>query len=223
MTTEFTCQAMIFDLDGTLIDSLQDIADATNNALAAFALPQHGLDDYRQFVGNGVQALLARALPPALADSPPEQFIETFRHLYRSHLNRKTRPYPGIVSALECLAAAGLRLAVLSNKPNELTERCIGMFFPHIDFTAVYGQRDGIPRKPDPTVALEIARMLDTPQGRCGFVGDSAVDMATGKRAGMRCIGVSWGFRPREEMIAAGADLIIDQPEELLHYAAATR
>jgi phosphoglycolate phosphatase len=223
MTVDFQCHAMIFDLDGTLIDSLQDIADATNNALAAFDLPQHGVDDYRRFVGNGVQALLARALPPQWAATPPERFIETFRQFYRYHLNRKTRPYPGIVSVLEQLAAAGLRLAVLSNKPHELTGRCIETFFPHIAFTSVFGQRDGIPRKPDPTAALEIARMLAIPQDKCGFVGDSAVDMATGRCAGMRCIGVSWGFRPREEMIDAGADLIIDQPEELLRYAASTR
>ncbi|BDD87202.1 HAD family hydrolase [Desulfofustis limnaeus] len=223
MNNSHLCSALLFDLDGTLIDSLADIADAVNETLGLFNLPLHPLDAYRRFVGDGVQMLLRRALPQSLAERPPERFVETFQELYRAHLNRKTRPYRGIADALQQLQQRMVPLAVLSNKPDELAKLCVHRFFPSIAFSLVFGQRDGVPRKPDPAAALSIARALQVPVELCGFVGDSAVDMATGKAAGMTCIGVEWGFRERAELEAAGADVIIDQPEALLHYAAFSR
>lgn len=223
MEKELICSAMIFDLDGTLIDSLEDIADAANNTLAAFGMPEHTRDDYRRFVGNGVQVLLERTLPAGHAGPPSARFVETFKQLYRRHLNRKTMPYGGIETVLTRLAENGMKLAVLSNKPDEFTKICIARFFPGIPFTAVYGQREGKPRKPDPRPAREIADKLQVLPANCAFVGDSSVDMATGKGAGMFSIGVSWGFRDCQELMTAGADLIINHPEELLNYAASSR
>lgn len=219
MSKSPACATIIFDLDGTLIDSLADIADATNNALSAFGMPVHPVDAYRQFVGNGVQVLLERAMPADHRGPPPDRFIETFKHLYRRHLNVKTRPYAGIDDMLRRLADKGIKLAILSNKPDEFTKVCATRFFPGIAFSAVYGQRDGVPRKPDPRPALEIAAVAGESPERCVFVGDSAVDMATGRAAGMCCIGVSWGFREPGELVAAGADLIIDHPHELFEHA----
>jgi phosphoglycolate phosphatase len=210
---------MIFDLDGTLIDSLEDIADATNHTLATFGMPEHPVDAYRRFVGNGVQVLLERALPEDQIGPPPDLFLETFKRLYRHHLNVKTRPYAGIDEMLHRLASHNLKLAILSNKPDEFTKLCATRFFPNIAFSSVCGQRDGYPRKPDPRPALQIAAVAGALPENCGFVGDSSVDMATGKAAGMRCIGVSWGFRTADELVAAGADLVIDHPSELLEHA----
>ncbi|MBE0585545.1 MAG: HAD-IA family hydrolase [Desulfofustis sp.] len=213
------CTTLIFDLDGTLIDSLEDIADATNQTLTTFGMPEHPVDAYRQFVGNGVQVLLERALPADQVGPPPDLFVETFKRLYRLHLNVKTRPYAGIDEMLRRLASHKLNLAILSNKPDEFTKLCATRFFPDIAFSAVCGQRDGHPRKPDPRPALEIAAGVGTSPESCWFVGDSSVDMATGKAAGMRCIGVSWGFRTADELVTAGAEVVIDHPHELADYA----
>ncbi len=209
---------MIFDLDGTLIDSLEDIADATNNTLAAFGMPVHPVDAYRHFVGNGVQVLLERALPKDHSGPPPDRFVESFKQLYRRHLNVKTRPYAGIDEVLRRLTDQGITLAILSNKPDEFTKVCASRFFPDIAFSVIYGLRDGVPRKPDPRSALEIAAVVGVLPEQCVFVGDSSVDMATGRAAGMCCIGVSWGFREPAELAAAGADLVIDHPHELVDY-----
>ncbi|WP_208609735.1 HAD family hydrolase [Desulfofustis glycolicus] len=213
-----TCSTMIFDLDGTLIDSLADIADATNNTLAAFGMPVHPVDAYRHFVGNGVQVLLERALPKDHAGPLPDRFVESFKQLYRRHLNVKTRPYGGIDEVLRRLTDKGITLAILSNKPDEFTKVCVSQFFSDIAFSVIYGLRDGVPRKPDPRSALEIAAVVGALPEQCAFVGDSSVDMATGRAAGMCCIGVSWGFREPSELVAAGADLVIDHPHELLDY-----
>ena len=218
MSRSPTCTTIIFDLDGTLIDSLADIADATNNTLAAFGMPVHPVDAYRQFVGSGAQILLERAMPTDYDGPPPEHFVDTFKQLYRRHLNVKTRPYAGIDDVLRRLASGGIKLAILSNKPDEFATVCATRFFPDITFSTIYGLRDGIPGKPDPRSALEIATVVGEPPQQCAFVGDSSVDMATGRAAGMCCIGVSWGFRESAELVAAGADLIIDHPHELLDY-----
>jgi len=213
-----TCATVIFDLDGTLIDSLADIADATNNTLATFGMPGHPVDAYRHLVGSGAQILLERAIPTNYGGPPPDRMIDTFKQLYRRHLNVKTRPYAGIDDVLRRLASHGIKLAILSNKPDEFVTICAVRFFPDIAFSAIYGLRDGGARKPDPRSALEIAALVGESPEQCAFVGDSSVDMATGRAAGMRCIGVSWGFREPAELVAAGADLVIDHPHELLDY-----
>lgn len=221
MTTnkEQRCAAMIFDLDGTLIDSLDDIADAANSTLAFFNMPTHPRDSYRLFVGNGVQVLLQRAMPTEHRKHHEDEIIKVFKDCYKRHLNRKTAPYDGIAAVLNRLAQQQVKLAVLSNKPDEFVRSCTDTYFPDISFAAAYGQRLGTPQKPDPYAAIKIAEELHVSPDRCAFVGDSSVDMETGKAAGMFCIGVSWGFRESDELLTAGADVIIDLPEELIRYA----
>jgi len=210
-------KAAIFDLDGTLIDSLRDIGEAMNRTLEAMGYPAHAMEKYNYFVGDGVKQLVQRALPP---DHRDERTVADFLVAYRSDYGKNwrvhTRPYPGISELLRTLVARGIPLGVLSNKPDAVTCRCVESFFPDIPFIAVAGQKEDVPKKPDPTAALAIAAgMLLAPE-QCVFVGDTATDMQTATAAGMFPAGVTWGFRPREELIDHGARLLADRPEALL-------
>lgn len=210
-------RASIFDLDGTLVDSLEDIADATNAVLQRLGLPTHPVDAYRAFVGEGVEVLVRRAAPEATrTDEDLARLAAKVRAEYAAHYADKTRPYPGVPEALQELGRRGLRLAVLSNKPHDGTLRVVEALLGQIAFEAVLGARDGVPKKPDPSGALEIASQLGLPPTQFLYVGDTNIDMATARAAGMHAVGVTWGFRTAGELWEAGAHAVIGRPEELV-------
>lgn len=208
-------QAVIFDLDGTLLYTLEDLADSLNHTLRQEGLPTHPPEDYRFMVGNGLEMLVARALPEGLrVAAHVRPILKKFIEKYRANQVSKTRPYPGMEQALEDLSAAGLHLAVLSNKAHPNTLAVVEHFFPG-RFEIVLGLRPEVPPKPNPAGALEIAEALNIKPERFLYLGDSGVDMETALSAGMYPVGVSWGYRPREELLAAGALLILDTPGEI--------
>ncbi len=192
-------RAAIFDLDGTLLDSMTDIAIACNQALRQHGFAEKPVEAYRDFVGEGVVSLLSRALAPQPFS---EAVLATYKDLYPRQMFEHTAPYPGIVAALRELAAAGVPLGVLSNKPHPATAALVAHFFGDIAWRGAYGHRPEWPRKPDPTSALALCREFGVEPADCAFVGDSAVDVATGRNAGMPVVGVLWGFRPAEAQLA---------------------
>ena len=212
-----TFRAVMFDLDGTLLDTLADIARAANQALDREVMPTHPADDYRSFIGDGVAMLFRRALPHESAeDALIARCVEGFHDAYSRCWDDQTRPYDGIPELLDALVARGLGLAVLSNKPDDFTRLYGEHYLAPWPFRAVVGQRDRVPRKPDPAGALEVADVLGIVPAAFLYVGDSGVDMKTARAAGMFAVGVSWGFRPVEELRSTGAQAIIDHPSELL-------
>jgi phosphoglycolate phosphatase len=212
-------EAVIFDLDGTLIDSLTDIAWSANHVLVQQGFATREKREYQDFVGEGVQSLFRRALPQQEAtEEAILRCCTAFRDVYREHWNVDTRPYAGIPPLLEFLQQRGVALAVLSNKPHEFTVRCVEAYFPKVPFTPVLGQRDGVPRKPDPAAAREIAAGWDLPPSSVLYVGDTATDIQTAINAGMYSVGVLWGFRPKAELVDAGAQGLIGEPLELLRF-----
>jgi phosphoglycolate phosphatase len=208
-------RAALFDLDGTLLDSLHDIGAAMNHALATHGLPVHPLASYRHFVGNGIQTTVARSLPSGQEKLHPA-VLATFRSFYAEHMLDHTRPFPGVPEVLTRLRDQGMKLAVLSNKADATTRQMVALLLPDVRFDAVYGERDGVPRKPDPTAALGIAAELGVKPDDCAFIGDTAVDMDTACAAGMYGVGVTWGFRDVEELQAHGARVIARTSDELL-------
>ncbi len=208
---------VIFDLDGTLLDTIGDLAVACNASLAMRGLPQHSYDDYCGFVGNGIMRLVERALPEPLRTPENVALMRAdFVRYYTEHIDARTRPYEGVPELLAGLSQRGLRLAVASNKFQAGTEKLVRRFFPGIAFDPVFGQREGVPLKPDPAVAETILALTETPPGQALFVGDSGIDILTAKAAGIRSAGVTWGFRSRTELEEAGADHIVDRAEEIL-------
>jgi phosphoglycolate phosphatase len=215
---------VLFDLDGTLIDSLADIADAANRVLVSREFPPHPRDAYRGFIGEGVPTLFARALPEGAGT--PERIAacaEGFRAEYADAWHAATRVYDGIPELLDAIVARGLKLAVLSNKPDAFTKDCVRHYLDRWPFAPVYGDRAGVARKPDPAGALAIAAELGCAPGAVLYVGDSSVDMTTARRAGMPAAGVSWGFRSADELREHGAGAVIDHPAELLPILDGTR
>ncbi len=210
-------QAILFDLDGTLLDSLGDIAGALNHTLGAFGLPQHEVDAYREFVGEGVEQLVDRALGVHAA-AHRARVLPAYRAYYREHIAVHTVPYPGVGELLATLVARGVPLCVLSNKPDDATRTLVARFFGDTPFVQVAGHKADVPRKPDPTAALAMAAVLGVDPSYCAFVGDSNIDMQTAAAAGMRGVGVSWGFRGRAELEAYGAAAVIDEPAQLLAF-----
>jgi phosphoglycolate phosphatase len=210
-------RAVIFDLDGTLLDTLADIASAANAVLRQHGYPTHSLDEYKRLVGSGVRALFERALA---ADHVSAETIaqcdSDFREIYAERWHVESKPYAGIAELLDELAARGLPMAVLSNKPHEFTVQCAEALLPGRRFAAVLGQRPGVPIKPDPTSALEIARRLGVAAADCVYLGDTDIDMQTATNAGMHAVGVTWGFRPADELRRSGAAGLIDHPLDLL-------
>lgn len=210
-------QAAIFDLDGTLINSLRDIAVSMNRSLTAMGYPTHPEGKYNIFIGEGIKLLVERALPEGARDEASvETFLEGYRRDYLQNWNVHTTIYPGIPTFLRRLVEAHIPLGVLSNKPDEATRKCVEYYFPDIPFMAVFGQRDGVPRKPDPTVAHEIAAAMNRRPEQCVFVGDTSIDMLTATAAGMFPAGVAWGFRSEDELLTNGARLIAHTPDDLL-------
>ena len=214
-TTPFQHDAgVIFDLDGTLADTLQDIAAGVNHALATERLPLAKAEQIKAWVGEGYLVLMKRAAPSA-TDAQLKRLVRTGTVYYMEHALDRTYLYGGILDVVKTLISKGLRVAVLSNKPEPVTIEIVHKLCP-IAFDAVVGYRDEATRKPNPALALEIASRMGLPPERVAFVGDSATDIATARNAGMPAISVTWGFRSREQLQAAGPDAIIDRPVELL-------
>jgi phosphoglycolate phosphatase len=208
--------AAIFDLDGTLVDSLADIAAAMNWALAHHGLPTHPEAAYRGFVGEGVRELVRRAAGPGAPDEVRHAaLLESYRGYYAEHLLDRTRPFPGMEALLARLARQGVRLGVLSNKSDAFTRQLVEALFPGQAFAAVYGERPGVARKPDPAAALALAVELGASPAACAFVGDTPVDMKTARAAGMHAVGVTWGFRDAAELSAHGAQALARGADEL--------
>ncbi len=209
--------AVLFDLDGTLLDTLSDIARCMNLALEQAGFPAHPRDAFRTMVGEGLRVLAARVLPQGSRDDASvESVMAGFSREYDRSWNRDTRPYPGVREMLDRLAGLGATLAVLSNKPHEFTVRCVDHYFPDAPFARVRGQVPGVPRKPDPAGALAIARELGLAPESFAYVGDSATDMKTARGAGMFPVGALWGFRTREEIQEAGARALAETPRDVL-------
>lgn len=210
---------VIFDLDGTLLNTIADLAAATNHALATNGYPQHATEEYRFFVGNGINKLFERALPEGeKTDANILKIRQSFIPYYDVHCTDLTQPYPGIPELLLALQQKGIQLAVASNKYHRATEKLILRFFPDIHFTAILGQREGIPRKPDPQIVHEIIKLANVNAEEVLYVGDSNVDMRTANYAHVDGVGVTWGFRPRAELEQEHPFAIIDQASEILSF-----
>jgi len=207
--------AVCFDLDGTLADTLADITASLNVALAAGGLAPVTEQAAAAWVGWGVRRLVERAVPDA-SDDRIDALVASFRSHYDAHLIVTTRPYPGIPELLDALAARGLPLAILSNKPDGMTRRIAAEVFGRWRFAEVIGHRTDVAKKPDPAGALLAARALGRPPAEIALVGDTDVDIATAVASGMIPIAVSWGFRPYQEIASAGASAVLDQPGDLL-------
>lgn len=215
-------QLVIFDLDGTLLNTIADLGDATNHALSSLSLPTHPIEAYTSMVGNGVRRLIERALPPEMrADAMVDKTLAVFREYYDEHCADLTRPYDGIPELLAELASRGVSMAVTSNKYQAAVTKIIAHFFPSVPFAAVLGNRPGVPTKPDPSIVFAALNICPTPKAKVLYVGDSAVDMETARRACVESAGVSWGFRPVAELKKAYADHIVSDPDEILTIVAA--
>lgn len=209
-------RAVLFDLDGTLLDTLEDLATAANRVLAAMALPPHPMAAYRTFVGDGLRTLVERMLPAAQrTPGRVAEAVQAFETIYATTWDQRSAPYPGIADMLDLLATRSIRLSILSNKPDAFTRLCVYRLLANWRFDPLLGQRPGVPKKPDPAAALEIARLLGLQPSEILYVGDSGVDMETARAAGMDAVGVLWGFRGAEELLAAGASCLIARPGEL--------
>lgn len=213
-------ELVIFDLDGTLLNTIADLGDAANYALERAGLPTHSQQTYPRMVGNGVRKLIERVLPesmrtPDIVDARLKDFME----YYEEHMTDKTRPYPGIPELLADLTQRGVKVAVASNKYKAAVEKLINHYFPNIPWAAIEGQQDGIPRKPDPSIVFEILTECPTPKAKVLYVGDSGVDMETARRACVESCGVTWGFRPLGELLDHHADHIADTTSQLLRLA----
>jgi len=206
----------IFDLDGTLLNTIADLATATNQALDACGFPTHPIEAYPFFVGNGINKLFERALP---AEARTEENVLRIRaHFlpyYDEHNADLSRPYPGIPQLLENLQAAGIQVAVASNKYHRATEKLIRHYFPTIRFAAILGQREGVPIKPHPQIVEDILALVPVSKEEVIYIGDSGVDMQTALNAGVESIGVTWGFRPREELLQYSPTHLADTAKEI--------
>ena len=210
---------VIFDLDGTLLDTIADLAESANYALKQLDYPTHNVETIRTFVGNGINKLLERALPTH--EQTAENVMRMRSHFvpyYDVHNADLSAPYPGIVHLLENLQAKGIQLAVASNKYQAATVKLVKQYFPTINFVEILGQREGINVKPDPTIVFDILKKANVSREETLYVGDSEVDILTATNANLKCISCSWGFRTHDELINAGANIIIDKPIELLKY-----
>lgn len=210
---------IIFDLDGTLLNTIADLANATNHALLQSGFGEHPLESYPFFVGNGIRKLIERALPPTRKETEwVEKVRSIFTAYYDEHNTDDTTIYEGIAPLLETLQQKGILLAVASNKYQSATEKLIYHYFPTIQFVCILGQREGIPTKPDAGIVRTILKEANIKEEDTLYIGDSGVDMQTAKNAGIDMLGVTWGFRPVSELEANGAKHIVDSPEEIQNY-----
>ena len=213
-------EAVLFDLDGTLLNTLEDLGASMNRALARLGFPPHPVASYKIFVGEGISVLAERALPPDRRDEASiKACVEAMGEEYAVHCMDATVPYDGIAAMLNDLSKRTIKLAVLSNKPHAMTRLLVGHYFPRTIFHSVNGARDGVPQKPHPLGAIEAARQLRIDPSRFLYLGDSGVDMDTATSAGMFPVGALWGFRDARELLAHGAKALIEHPPELLKIA----
>lgn len=214
-----THRAVLFDLDGTLLDSLADIGESMNSVLSEQGFARHPLSSYRSFVGDGVTMLARRSLPPDHRDEATVAVcVSRMRDVYAGRLADKTRPYDGIPNLLEELESADIAKAVLSNKPHDLTVDLVARLLGRWAFSVVFGERPGVARKPDPAGAVEVASLLGLDPEAIVYVGDTPTDMATARAAGMLAVGATWGFRDETELREAGADVIVHNPAQVLDH-----
>jgi len=211
---------LIFDLDGTLLDTVADLAASTNYALKQCGFPVHKASDYKFFIGNGINKLFERVLPEGVKTQDNILLIRLhFLEYYGEHNADLTTPYPGISDMLLHLQETGINLAVASNKYQKGTEKLIEHFFPEIKFISVLGQRENVPTKPDPTIVYDILSIANVEKQLVLYIGDSGVDMHTAQNSGIEAVGVTWGFRPRAEMEEFSPAYIVDNPQEIIQIA----
>lgn len=210
-------KACLFDLDGTLLNTLDDLADAMNITLEQMGFPIHPVEAYKYFIGDGIENEARRALPPdRLDDETVKKCVEMCREQYNNCWSNKTRLYPGISQMLDDLANMGIRLTVFSNKPDDFTKLIVNTFLPRWKFDFVRGAKQGVPQKPSPQVPLEIASHLNIAADEFLYLGDTNTDMKTANNSGMYAVGALWGFRTADELLANGAKVLIEHPRELL-------
>lgn len=211
-------QLVIFDLDGTLLNTIADLGNACNHALKSMGFSPHPLSAYNYMVGNGVRKLMERAEPDATSETI-DDLLRHFREYYDEHCTDLTQPYPGIPELLRTLRDHGIRVAVTSNKYQKAVDKIIAHYFGDIEFAAILGEVPTRPKKPDPSIVFEALSICPTPKKDVLYVGDSAVDMETARRACVESAGVTWGFRPVSELRTAFADHIVSDPAEILTLA----
>lgn len=209
-------KAILFDLDGTLLNTLTDIADSVNEVLEKYHFPTHQLDDYKYFIGNGIEVLAKKALPSSISENEFKTLLAQIKATYFKNQNHKTAPYEGIVEMLKQIEQLNFKIAIFSNKPHDFVEPTVKHYFPDNTFDFMFGSRDGFPKKPDPKVTQHILNLLELQAEDCYFIGDTATDILTGKNANIETIGVLWGFRNRNELSEAGADFIVQKPSEII-------
>lgn len=210
-------KACIFDLDGTLLDTLTDLADSVNTALRDYSLPQRSKAEVRQFVGNGVRRLIARSVPDNLDEEIEKDVFKLFTNIYEKNKSATTIPYPGVEDLLETLMLSGIRLAVLSNKTDSAVQVLMQEFFPGV-FEVIQGETPEVRRKPAPDGLLAILDRLNLQPEEALYIGDSEVDIETAQHANVELLACSWGFRSEEQLQKAGAKNIIETPQEVLNY-----
>ena len=204
------CRAVLFDMDGTVLDTLEDLWAAVNVSLGRFGLPEASRDAVRAGLGNGAAHLIACVAP----EERREEVLAFYKPYYDAHCNIKTRPYPGILPLMARLRARGVKQAIISNKPDPAVQELARVYFPGLLEVAV-GESETVRRKPNPDAVLAAVRQMGLTVDECVYVGDTEVDLATAKAAGMACIAVTWGFRSRAQLVAAGATQLADTAEEL--------
>jgi 2-phosphoglycolate phosphatase len=207
--------AVIFDLDGTLLNTLGDLRAATNHALEVRGLPPHSMEEIRQFIGNGIRLLICRAMPEGTPEAEIDAALDDFKAYYAAHIHDRTVPYDGIPQLLTALRKRGIKVAVLSNKIDSASQQLIEYFFPG-KTDVVFGEHVGVPRKPDPTSCRMVMQQLGVQPEQVLYVGDSGTDMQTAKNAGLYAVGVTWGFRSKEVLLENGADVLVHRPEQIL-------
>jgi phosphoglycolate phosphatase len=212
-------KAVLFDLDGTLLDTLEDLADSMNAALSGLGFPSHPVSSYKDFVGEGVEFLAYSALPEKhRGEATLAECIKRMRQEYGLRWDCKTKPYSGIPELLTELEKKGVQKAILSNKPDDFTKKVAGKFLQAWSFKAILGSQTAFPKKPDPAAAFSIAESMKFRSAEFLYLGDTKIDMLTAVASGMLPVGALWGFRSREELAASGAKKLIQKPEELLEF-----
>jgi phosphoglycolate phosphatase len=205
----------IFDMDGTILDTLEDLKNATNYALRTHGLPERTLDEVRSFVGNGILLLIQRAVPAHTAEPTIQAVFQTFTAYYAEHCADATKPYDGIVPLIQALRTAGIKTAVVSNKADFAVQELVIEYFDGC-FDAAVGERKGMNKKPAPDSVYEVLSLLEIDKSEAVYIGDSDVDLETAKNSGLPCIAVEWGFRTHDFLIEHGADILVSKPEEIL-------
>ncbi|MCR5652258.1 MAG: HAD family hydrolase [Ruminococcus sp.] len=209
-------KAVVFDLDGTLVDTIVDLANAVNEGLRKVGLPVHSVEKYKKFVGNGKEMLVKRAMGGSYDENLAQAVGEAFGKYYEAHCNDNVSAYDGCAEMLRNLSDLGVKTGVLSNKPDEFVAQILSNVYPNHSFTAAWGNRPEYPVKPDPSALLALLSEIGTEPCDCLYIGDSDVDVYTAQNAGVDMIGVEWGFRGREELLNAGAKRVVKTADEIL-------